>query len=255
MPQHVLEKMAGSLVHRGPDEEGYYFNRATIDSSPANPRRTFIGHDMGIGAACPAVGLAHRRLSIVDLASGQQPLCNEDGSIWIVFNGEIYNFKELRSELQEHGHQFRTNSDTEVIVHAYEEWGSNCLTRFNGMFAFAIWDEMRELLFIGRDRIGKKPLYYCLKNDSLVFGSELKAVLSYPGIDTQIDATAVVDYFKYLYIPDPKTIFQGICKLPPAHYLVATKNKVAVLSPGSRRLTNWSANGSRHSSSRQKYPF
>lgn len=215
----VLEGMATTLVHRGPDEHGFYFNRKMPAAGIEKREHT---------RARSSVGLAHRRLSIIDLSTGQQPLCNEDGTVWIVFNGEIYNFLQLKSELVERGHQFRTNSDTEAIVHAYEEWGAKCLPRLNGMFAFAIWDTRQEQLFLARDRIGKKPLYYYSGNDTLIFGSELKAMLAYPGLETQLDPTAVADYFKYLYVPDPKTIFTGIFKLPPAHYLVASRGKTTI---------------------------
>jgi asparagine synthase (glutamine-hydrolysing) len=203
----ILKRMADSLVHRGPDEQGLYV-------SPHSP-------------GCN-VGLGHRRLAIIDLASGQQPLSNEDGTVWIVFNGEIYNFTPLQRELAARGHRFNTHSDTEVIVHAYEEWGEECLSRLNGMFAFCIWDERRQRLFIARDRIGKKPLYYHATPQRFVFGSELKAVLAYPGIDTRPDATAIADYFKFLYVPDPKSIYRAIRKLPPAHYLIADRSGVQV---------------------------
>jgi len=220
--------MADTLVHRGPDEHGLYFNRemhgtgARADPIPGSANKDRVSS----GRA--SVGLAHRRLSIIDLSSGKQPLCNEDGTIWIVFNGEIYNFRQLRTELVERGHRFRTNSDTEVIVHAYEEWGAKCLPRLNGMFAFAVWDERQERLFLARDRIGKKPLYYQSGDGALIFGSELKALLSYPGLEPRLDPTAVADYFKYVYVRDPKTIFEGIRKLPPAHFLVANKGKTTV---------------------------
>ncbi len=207
----LLKRMADTLVHRGPDEEGLYLNAVAQGRAGAN------------GAS---VGLGHRRLSIIDLSSGQQPLSNEDGTVWIAFNGEIYGYQPLREELAKLGHRFRTKSDTEVIVHAYEEWGTDCLRHLNGMFAFAIWDEPRQQLFIARDRLGKKPLYYCATADQLVFGSELKALLAHPGVDTTPDPTAIADYFKYLYIPDPKSIYQGIRKLQPAHYLIANARGV-----------------------------
>lgn len=206
----ILQRMADTLIHRGPDEQGFYLNK---EQGTINYR----------SIDSISVGFAHRRLSIIDLSSGQQPLCNEDRTVWIVFNGEIYNFQSLKNELIRLGHHFKTHSDTEVIVHSYEEWGPSCLDRLNGMFAFAIWDEKQQLLFIARDRIGKKPLYYRSIKDTLVFGSELKAIMSYPGIEMQLEETAVIDYFKRHYIPDPKTVFKGINKLPPAHYLIATK--------------------------------
>lgn len=217
----VLHGMADTIVHRGPDAEGFYFNRGDAGAAAHGGRHTICRSSARTGGA--TVGLAHRRLSIIDLSTGQQPLSNEDGTVWVVFNGEIYNFGVLRNDLIRCGHRFKTKSDTEVIVHAYEEWGVECVRRFNGMFAFALWDERRESLFIARDRLGKKPLYYRATDDSFIFGSELKAVLAFPGLRTEIDATAVADYFKYLYVPDPKTIFQGISKLPPAHYLIADK--------------------------------
>jgi asparagine synthase (glutamine-hydrolysing) len=209
----VLKHMADALVHRGPDEEGLYLNGPAAAS-----QRSRGGPPSGA-----SVGLAHRRLSIIDLATGQQPLANEDQSVWIVFNGEIYNFAQLRGELSSRGFRFRTSSDTEVIVHAYEEWGEGCLSHLNGMFAFCIWDDRRQQLFLARDRIGKKPLYYHTSGNTLVFGSELKALRVHPGVATRLDPTAVADYFKYLYIPDPKSIFAGVSKLLPGHYLIAGK--------------------------------
>ena len=222
----LLRGMADALHHRGPDEEGFYFNRENSDGGLTKSDRAGIVRKLRLREPPSAVGLAHRRLSIIDLSAGQQPLCNEDATVWIVFNGEIYNFRELRTVLQERGHCFKTNSDTEIIVHAYEEWGVGGLDRLNGMFAFAIWNEAKEELFLARDRIGKKPLYYRAENDTLLFGSELKAILAYPGVEKKIDATAVADYFKYLYVPDPKTIYEGIFKLKPAHYLIARKGSV-----------------------------
>ncbi len=190
----LLDKMNQSQFHRGPDEGGLFVE--------------------------PGVGLGHRRLSIIDLSSGQQPLFNEDGSVVVVFNGEIYNFQELVPELQAAGHVFRTRSDTEVIVHAWEEWGEACVERFRGMFAFALWDRNRRTLFLARDRLGVKPLYYALLPDGqLIFGSELKALLVHPGLTREIDARAVEDYFAYGYVPEPKTIYDGALKLPPGHTL------------------------------------
>lgn len=190
----LLDKMNQSQFHRGPDEGGLFVE--------------------------PGVGLGHRRLSIIDLSSGQQPLFNEDGSVVVVFNGEIYNFQELVPELQAAGHVFRTRSDTEVIVHAWEEWGEACVERFRGMFAFALWDRNRQTLFLARDRLGVKPLYYALLTDGqLIFGSELKALLVHPGLTREIDARAVEDYFAYGYVPEPKTIYDSALKLPPGHTL------------------------------------
>lgn len=190
----LLERMNQRQFHRGPDEGGIHIE--------------------------PGVGLGHRRLSIIDLSSGQQPLFNEDGSVVVVFNGEIYNFQELVPELQAAGHVFRTRSDTEVIVHAWEQWGEACVERLRGMFAFAIWDRNRQTLFLARDRLGVKPLYYASLDDgTLIFGSELKALTAHPRLGRETDVRAVEDYFAYGYVPEPKTIYTGAHKLPPAHTL------------------------------------
>jgi asparagine synthase (glutamine-hydrolysing) len=224
--------MTRTLTHRGPDEEGYFINfvvDGTVQEQLKAPFRN-MGRNgkTDSGRVTAGVGLGHRRLSIIDLASGQQPLCNEDGSIWITFNGEIYNFQSLKQELEEKGHVFRTSSDTETIVHAYEEWGVNAVARLRGMFAFAVWDENRQQLFLARDRVGKKPLYYALDDNRFVFGSEIKAVLAAGHLDRSIDLTALSDYFSLLYVPAPKTIFQSIKKLPAAHYAVVNRNGIQV---------------------------
>ncbi len=191
----LLQRMNDSIRHRGPDGDGHHI--------------------------VPGIGLAHRRLSIIDLAGGHQPMFNEDGTVAVVTNGEIYNFQGLARELQAAGHEFRTRSDTEVILHGWEEWGAGCVERFAGMFAFALWDANQETLFLARDRLGKKPLYYALLADGWVaFGSELKALACHPGVDRALDASAIEDYFAYGYVPDPKTIYRGVKKLPPAHCLV-----------------------------------
>jgi len=195
----ALDRMTDALAHRGPDDRGVY-------------RRCF---DDGSG-----VGLGHRRLSIIDVGGGQQPMGNEDGSIWIVFNGEIYNYVELREELIAQGHVFRTKSDTETIVHLYEQYGVNCLERLRGMFAFAIWDDRARRLFVARDRMGQKPLIYRLSNDRLLFGSEIKAILQAPNVPRELDPGALDAYLLYGYVPQPLTMFRGIAKLPPAHYAV-----------------------------------
>jgi len=189
-----LKRMTAALIHRGPDDEGYYWGRH--------------------------VGLGQRRLSIIDLSTGHQPLSNEDGSVWVVFNGEIYNFQELREELEKTGHRFTTVSDTEVIVHAYEQYGPECLHRFRGMFAIALWDDRTHTLFLARDRVGKKPLYYTQAGGQFLFASELQALVQHPAVRRDIDPAAVDDYLTYGYIPGPKTIFHHVFKLPPAHYLV-----------------------------------
>jgi asparagine synthase (glutamine-hydrolysing) len=191
-----------------------------------NESQHYRGPDEG-GTHCePGVGLGHRRLSIIDLATGQQPLYNEDGSVVVVYNGEIYNFQELIPELQRLGHAFKTKSDTEVIVHAWEQWGEASVTRFRGMFAFALWDRDRETLFLARDRLGVKPLYYAaLPGGELVFASELKALLVHPRLQRELDAHAVEEYFALGYVPEPRTIFRGAFKLPPAHTLVARRGE------------------------------
>jgi asparagine synthase (glutamine-hydrolysing) len=195
----LLERMNGSLAHRGPDGDGLHLE--------------------------PGVGLAHRRLSIIDLAGGAQPLGNEDHTVLVTFNGEIYNFQELARELQALGHRFRTHSDTEVIVHAWEEWGERCVTRFAGMFVFALWDRNRQTLFIARDRLGKKPLYYAwLPDGGLAFASELKALLLHPRVTRDIDPLAIEEYFGLGYVPDPRSIFKSVQKLPAAHTLTVTRN-------------------------------
>jgi asparagine synthase (glutamine-hydrolysing) len=201
-----LRKMAAVLAHRGPDDEGF-FEAVTRDGE----RR---------------VGLAHRRLSIIDLSTGHQPMSNEDGSVQIVFNGEIYNFPELRAELIGRGYAFRTRSDTETIVHAYEEWGPECVTRFRGMFAFAIWDANRERLLLARDRYGKKPLFLYHAGGLLLFASELKAILAVAGVPRRVDRGALWDYFAYRYVPAPATLLEGIRKLMPGSYLVCERGAV-----------------------------
>lgn len=191
----TLRNMATSISHRGPDDEGF-FEAITLNG-------------------LYQVGLAHRRLSIIDLHSGHQPLSNEDNSVQIVFNGEIYNFQELRSELELQGHVFATNSDTETIVHAYEEWGDDCVTRFRGMFSFAIWDTPRQRLFLARDRFGKKPLFLMSTGGNLLFSSEIKSLLAFPGVIAQVDTSAIWEYMTYRYVPAPATLFQGVRKLMP----------------------------------------
>lgn len=194
--ESLLERMNQAQFHRGPDEGGIHVE--------------------------PGIGLGHRRLSIIDLSGGHQPLYNEDNTVVVVYNGEIYNFAELARELENRGHRFRTHCDTEVIVHAWEEWGEECVQQFRGMFAFAIWDSRQKVLFLARDRLGIKPLYYALLPDGhLIFSSELKALLVHPGLVREIEPQAVEDYFAYGYVPEPKTILKGASKLLPGHTLVA----------------------------------
>ncbi|MDD5594875.1 MAG: asparagine synthase (glutamine-hydrolyzing) [Candidatus Omnitrophica bacterium] len=194
--QPLLKRMADRLKHRGPDDEGYYLNP---------------DHSLGLG---------FRRLSIIDLSTGHQPISNEDRTIWVVLNGEIYNFIELRKELIQKGHKFYTKSDTEVLVHLYEEKGADCIGDLRGMFAFSIWDEKRKRLFLARDRVGKKPLVYCEKNGSFVFASEIKALLEHPDISAGIDFKSLDHYLTYGYSFPGDSIFGGIKKLLPAHYLI-----------------------------------
>ncbi len=194
MDEALLRKMTGILSHRGPDGEGL------LCRGP--------------------VGFGHRRLAIIDLVTGDQPMTNEDGSLWLVFNGEIYNFRELRRELEAQGHTFRTSSDTEVILRAYEAYGEGCVGRLRGMFAFAIWDERCRKLLLARDRVGIKPLVYAWDGRQLRFASELKAILQDPSVERQLDWEALRDYLVFHYIASPRTIFKTIRKLPPASYLV-----------------------------------
>lgn len=202
----VLAAMASAIAHRGPDDEGFFHADA----------------DNGVWR----IGLAHRRLAIIDLAAGHQPLGNEDGSVQIVFNGEIYNFQHLRAELEAAGHRFATHSDTETIVHAYEQWGEDCVARLRGMFAFALWDGRRQRLVLARDRFGKKPLYLCEQGGDLVFGSEIKALLVWPGLRPGVDPGAVWDYLAYRYVPGPATLFAGVHKLMPGCLAVWERGKL-----------------------------
>lgn len=196
--REVVAHMRDSLVHRGPDDEGLHME--------------------------PGIGLGHRRLSIIDLGGGHQPLYNEDGSVAVVYNGEIYNFQALQKELRAAGHTFCTRSDTEVIVHGWEQWGEDCVKRFRGMFAFAIWDRNRHTLFLARDRLGIKPLFYGTSKEGwLIFGSELKALMSWPGLPVNIEPRAVEEYFAYGYVPDPRSILAGVRKLPPGHTLAVRR--------------------------------
>ncbi len=220
-----LVKMTRVMRHRGPDEEGYFLNTndfETFQSEQSCSTLPTVKRIKTVGAGRKGnIGFGHRRLSIIDLSSGQQPLSNEDDSIWICFNGEIYNFLDLKKELISKGHRFKTNSDTETIIHAYEEWGEESVKKFRGMFAFGIWDENRQRLFLARDRVGKKPLYYYHKNGTIVFASEIKAILeAIPDMDRKLDYTAISDYLSLTYIPSPKTIFKNIAKLPAASYAV-----------------------------------
>jgi len=196
--QALLRKMCDTIIHRGPDEEGYYTSGS--------------------------IGLGMRRLSIIDLQTGQQPIHNEEKSVWVINNGEIYNFQELRESLQKKGHHFYTKSDTEVIVHLYEDHGIDCVQHLRGMFAFAIWDTNEQKLFLARDRLGKKPLSYTLHNGTFLFGSEIKCILAHPAISKKVDLRSLDSYLTYQYVPGPASIFEGISKLPPAHTLTCDRS-------------------------------
>ncbi len=196
----VLQRMNDSQLHRGPDEGSLHIE--------------------------PGVGLGHRRLSIIDIATGQQPLFNEDNSVVVVFNGEIYNYQQLIPELQALGHVFHTKSDTEVIVHAWESWGADCVKRFRGMFAFALWDRNQQTFFMARDRLGVKPMYYALLDEGiLLFGSELKSILAHGGLRRDMDPHAVEEYFALGYVAEPRTIFKQAQKLSPAHTLTIRRGQ------------------------------
>ena len=208
--RRLLKRMADVIEHRGPDGEGFYFN----DPSPGE-QSGFQSQFHG-----PQVGMAARRLAIIDVAAGHQPISNEDGSVWAAYNGEIYNFNELRRELRGLGHVFRTHCDTEVIVHAYEEWGDECVTRFNGMFAFALWDDRRKRLLLGRDRMGVKPLVYMQQGRRLLFASEIKSLLEDPLVARDLNAEALVSYLSFFAVPEPHSLFTKVQRLPAGHLLI-----------------------------------
>ena len=199
----VLRKMTDILIHRGPDDDGYYIEGK--------------------------IGLGQRRLSIIDIAGGKQPIHNEDKTLWVIYNGEIFNYIELRNELEVHGHKFYTQSDTEVIVHAYEQWGKDFVNHFNGQFAIALWDEKHQELILGRDRVGIRPLFYALLADhTLLFGSEMKAILKYPGVQREIDSVGIQQIFTYWVNVPPRTVFKGIQELPPARLLICSARGIEI---------------------------
>ena len=204
--KELFTSITRTLIHRGPDEEGYYY----YDKKDVH------------------LALGHRRLKIIDLLSGKQPMTNENKKIWLVYNGEIYNFRELKENLIKKGHKFLSHSDTEVIIHLYEEKGINLLEDLNGMFAFGLWDEEKETLFLARDRIGIKPLYYYYNGEDFAFASEIKPFLQIPSFQKKIDITSIHKYLTLQYIPSPLTIFKNIRKLPPAHYLVYQKGEMKI---------------------------
>jgi len=199
----ILSRMGFALAHRGPDDGD---ERITISD-----------------AGCVALG--HKRLSIIDLSpAGRQPMANEDQSVWLTLNGEIYNYQELRQELETKGHRFRSHSDSEVVVHLYEESGADCLAKLKGMFAFALWDCKQKSLLLARDRIGKKPLHYCLTAEGVIFASEIKALLQHPAVNRELNLRGLSKYLSYEYVPAPDTIFRSIKKLEPGHYLIYSKH-------------------------------
>jgi asparagine synthase (glutamine-hydrolysing) len=201
----LLRKMGSVISHRGPDDEGYYFDHRYN------------------------VGFAHRRLSIIDLETGKQPMSNADGTIWITYNGEIYNFVELKEELQLKGYQFKTKSDTEVIIYLYEEYGISAFKRLNGIFAFALHDKRDNSVILVRDPFGVKPLYHYYDNDLLLFGSEIKTILKYPGIQRELDYTSFNSFLTFRYNPSPQTLFKGINKLIPGSFLKINSNRKIIL--------------------------
>lgn len=203
--EETVRKMSSQMIHRGPDDEGIYINNVEK----------------------PSVGLGHRRLSIIDLSpAGHQPMSNEDGTIWLIFNGEIYNYKELRIELENKLHRFKTSTDTETLIHLYEEYGKDCIKFLRGMFAFAIWDSRNKLLFLARDRVGKKPLLYYHKGNKFCFASEFCALLASDIIDKEIDLQTIDYYLTFGYIPAPLTIYKNVFKLPPAHLLILKDDRL-----------------------------
>ena len=200
IPGEIVHKMNETMIHRGPDDGG-----------------VFVG---------PGIGLGHRRLSIIDLSGGHQPMSNEDGTVWVLLNGEIYNYPELRNDLLRRGHKFTNKSDTEAIVHLYEEHGEGCFAKLRGMFSIALWDAKHRKLILARDRVGKKPLFYAEDAKHILFASELKALLTSDLVSREMDEPALSDYFSFGYIPAPKTIYRAVRKVKPGHYLVASTNGI-----------------------------
>jgi asparagine synthase (glutamine-hydrolysing) len=204
VPEQVLQEMLQVITHRGPDDDGLYFD-----------------NDLALGM---------RRLSIIDLSGGKQPIYNEDGNVVIVFNGEIYNYRQLKEDLEKKGHVFKTASDTEVIVHLYEEYGDACVEYLRGMFGFAVWDIQKRRLLIGRDHMGVKPMYYTVRNNRLIFGSEIKAILQHPDVNVELHQEGLSNFISLRYVPAPQTMFEGIYALPPAHILTCDGDSINVRS-------------------------
>ncbi len=222
VPSSLVKAMADTIFHRGPDDDGYYLSGQ--------------------------VGLGFRRLSIIDLATGHQPLANEDCSVWVVFNGEIYNFHELREFLLTRGHRFKTQTDTEVIVHLYEEMGEACVEKLRGMFAFAVWDENKRTLLLARDRVGIKPLYYRLGERSLLFASEIKAILADPEVLAEVNPAMIDRFLSFYYLPGEETLFCGISKLAPGNYMVVRDGRAEIRSYWDLQFTrsSWTLQQAEH---------
>lgn len=208
--------MCAAILHRGPDDEGYYVSHASGTGSESRAQEA------------ASVGLGMRRLSIIDLSTGKQPIHNEDKTVWVVLNGEIYNYTDLRKELEAKGHRFYTQSDTEVIVHAYEEYGDDVPKHLRGMFAFALWDEKRQRLLLARDRVGKKPLLYSIIGREIVFASEFQAMLRHPAVSREVNEEAISHYLSFLCVPAPLTAFTGVRKLQPGHILIWQEGEVEI---------------------------
>lgn len=221
----LLGRMCDAILHRGPDDEGYYISYQGKPNS-GNDSQNTPGKGEARGHA--SVGLGIRRLSIIDLSTGKQPIHNEDKTVWVVLNGEIYNYLELRLQLEQKGHRFYTQSDTEVIVHAYEEYGEDVPKHLRGMFAFALWDENRQKLLLARDRVGKKPLLYSIVNGQLVFASEFQAILRHPDVSREVNDAAISQYLSFLCVPGPMTAFRGVRKLEPGHVLIWQDGEVGI---------------------------
>ena len=213
----IVHRMMSLIVHRGPDDDGIYIDRQAV--------------------------LGHRRLSIIDLNTGKQPISNEDGTVWVVYNGEIYNFPELRKQLLARGHVLKTHTDTEVIVHLYEDYGEQCVNHLRGMFAFALWDARKKKLLLARDRVGIKPLYYVQTRDSLLFASEIKAFRADPSVQLELDRQAIDTFLTFLYVPGNETLFQNVRKLDPGHHLVMEDGKVKVSRYWDLKFTAPESNG------------
>jgi asparagine synthase (glutamine-hydrolysing) len=223
--QGLLERMGAAMIHRGPDDSGNLLARGGTLSFDGKP----LGSATGLNGICDTFGLAHRRLAVIDTSvAGRQPMANEDNTLWLAFNGEIYNFRELRKELVSRGHTFRSNTDSEVVLHGYEEWGPRCLDRFNGMFALAVYDARQGTLFAARDRLGIKPLYWHVDGDRLTFASEVRALLAAPWIHAEADWDGLMGHLLFLWSPEPKTAFRDVTKLPAGHWLMWQHGEIRI---------------------------